>query len=151
GLMAGPESGPVVAVEVLVKQEVIAPMEIFLKLPVAPVNRTLAIRVPEKDPSEPTRDLFSHLEQGSLLPGTRGTFDGEIVAIVQMILKQRPNDQNVHGHPDRSPPVGIAAEHARVGLRRQVGNAIFLVPDMEDKRMLGMIPGERANAIRAEE
>jgi hypothetical protein len=62
GLMAGPKSGAIVAMEVLVKQEVIAPMGIFLKLPAAPINRPPAIRVPEKDPSEPTRDLFGHLK-----------------------------------------------------------------------------------------
>src|SRR5438034_973033 len=62
GLMAGPKSGSVITVEVLVKQEVLAPVRIFLKLPAAPIDRSSAILVPDKDPNEPARELLGHLK-----------------------------------------------------------------------------------------
>src|SRR6516165_11382989 len=47
GLMACAEAGPVVAVEVLVEQDEIAPVRVFLELPGSPVHLSPALLVPQ--------------------------------------------------------------------------------------------------------
>src|SRR5262245_43206875 len=101
-LVAGTKASPVVAVEVLVEQETVAPVWVLLKLPGAPMDRPLAIRGLQKDAGQPARELLGHLIQGQLPSGACGTFDSEIITIVTVILHQGPDDQNVHGHPDWS-------------------------------------------------
>ncbi len=59
--------------------------------------------------------------------------------------------RSVHGHPDRSSPVGVPAEHAGVRLRRQVVHPVFLALDAEDVRVLLVELGQRANAVGTEE
>src|SRR6516165_9440783 len=61
GLMAGADTGPVVAMEVLVEQDEIAPMRILLELPGSPVHRSPAVLVPQEDAGQPARDLLGHL------------------------------------------------------------------------------------------
>ena len=51
--MAGAEASPVVAVEVLVEQEAIAPVRVFLELPGSSVDRATAILVLQEDVREP--------------------------------------------------------------------------------------------------
>ena len=55
GLVARTETGPVVAVEVLVEQEIIAPVRVLLKLPGFPIDRppTLAHPVERCEPAAP--------------------------------------------------------------------------------------------------
>ena len=52
---------------------------------------------------------------------------------------KRADDEAVDRHPDWSPPVGVTAEHAAVGLRRQVGDAEFLACRVEDVGVLQMV------------
>src|SRR5262245_27561386 len=91
-LVAGAEAGAVVAVKVLVEQEVVAPVRVLLKLAAAPVDRPPASLVSQEDTGQPTRDLLGDLIQRHLPPGARGTFDGELVAIVPVIVQQDPDD-----------------------------------------------------------
>ena len=55
-----------------------------------------------------------------------GTDARPVVTVIFLVLKQRSNQQRVEGHPDGPPPVRIAAEHARVRFRRQIGHAVLL-------------------------
>ena len=41
-------------------------------------------------------------------------------------MQQAPNDESIDRHPDRPPPVGIAAKHAGIRLSRKVLDLIFL-------------------------
>ena len=59
--------------------------------------------------------------------------------------------RRVDRHPDRAAPVGVAAEHAGVGLRRQIRNAVLLAAGVEDVRMVGVVARQRADAELAEE
>ena len=61
------------------------------------------------------------------------------------------DEERVHRHPDRSPPVGVAAEHAGVRLRRQVVHPVLLAAYVEDERVLLVELGERADAVGAQE
>src|SRR5207247_3396929 len=114
-------------VEVLVEQEIVAPVRVLLKLPGPPVDRPPALAVPQEDAGQPARDLLGDLIEGHLPTGARGTFYGEIIPIVTVVLLQGPDDQAVDGHPDRPAPVGVATEHARIGLRGQVRGPVLLV------------------------
>src|SRR5215831_15309997 len=151
GLMASTEAGAIVAMKVLVEREVIAPMWILLKRAGTPVDWPPAMIVPQKHADQPALDLLGDLIQIHLSARARGTFDREITAVIGVILQQAPDNQGVDRHPDRSAPVGVATEHAGVGFGRQVRHPIFLVPHTENKRMLGVIPGQGANAVRAKE
>ena len=82
--------------------------------------------------------------------GSRRTFDREIVSVVRVELQQRADDQAVDRHPDRAAPVRVAAEHARVGLGRQVADVVSLIAHVEHERMVGVVPRERSNPMRAE-
>src|SRR6185295_8693294 len=95
GLMAGAQARAVVAVEVLVEQEEIAPMRIVLELPDVPVDRPSAILVAQKNAREPAAELFGDLIQGHVPAGARGTFDGETITVVGIVLEQGANDERV--------------------------------------------------------
>ena len=73
------------------------------------------------------------------LPEPVGHSIVNVVAVVAVVLQQRPDDQRVDRHPDRAAPVRVAAEHAAVGLGGQVGDAEFLAADIEHVRMLGVV------------
>ena len=63
GLMAGTEARAIIAVEVLVKEDVIAPVGIALELLTAAVDGAPALLVAGEYPGEPVGDLFAHLEE----------------------------------------------------------------------------------------
>ncbi len=94
------------------------------------------MRVAQENPGEPVRDFLADLEEVHEFAGSRGAFDFEVVAVIQVEAQQRPDNERVHRHPDRSPPVGVATEHASVRLRRQVVHSVLLATRMENVRML---------------
>src|SRR5208282_5170489 len=77
GLMTGAQAGAIVAVEVLVEQEEIAPVGILLKLARAPVDRPATVLVFEKDVLAPAGDFLRHLVQVHVPAGTRRTLHCE--------------------------------------------------------------------------
>ena len=68
GLMAGPEPGTIVAVEVLIEQYVVAPVRVGLELLCAAVDGSPAVFVAGEYPGEPVGDLLAHLEKIHHLP-----------------------------------------------------------------------------------
>ena len=61
---------------------------------------------------------FGHLLDGEIRAGSRRALHLEIVAVVVMEFLQRFDDQEIDREPDRSAPVGIAAEVPRFGFGR---------------------------------
>ena len=59
GLVAGPEAGPVVPVEVLVEEDQVTPVRVLLELRGAAVDGAAPALVPEEDAGEPSRDLLA--------------------------------------------------------------------------------------------
>lgn len=82
--MAGAEPGTIISVEVLVKEDVIAPMGIVLELLSAAIDRSMAILVPQEDAGETIGDLLAHVEKIHQVAGARGTFDFEVVAVIEV-------------------------------------------------------------------
>src|SRR5262245_50492090 len=103
--MAGAKARAVVAVEVFVEQDQIAPVRVRLELLRTAVHRPPALFVLEEDIAAPARDLLSYFVEVHLPPRTGGTLDGEVVAVIGVVLQERANDQAVDGHPDRPAPV----------------------------------------------
>ena len=83
------EAGSIVAVEVLVEQDVIPPMRIFLELLRSTVNRTSSVFILQEDAGQPARKLLGYFEERQVLPGTGGALDFELVA-VKLIQLMRP-------------------------------------------------------------
>src|SRR5262245_29271388 len=68
GLMAGPRSGAVITMKVLIEEEVVAPMGVGLKLLGPPVDGPATAFITQKDAREPRCDLTGYLEEGQHLP-----------------------------------------------------------------------------------
>src|SRR5262245_38150807 len=108
--MAGAEPGPIVAMEVLVEQNEIAPVRILLEFPGSSINRTPSLSVAQKDAGQAPAQFLSNLIEGHLLPRTGGTFNFEIIPVKGVIVQQCPDNEAIDGNPDGSTPVGVAAE-----------------------------------------
>ena len=82
GLVAGAEARAVVAVEVLVEEEVVAPVRVLLERLRAAVDRPSPGLVLEEDPREAIGDLLGDLEEIHHPAGARRAFHLEAVAVV---------------------------------------------------------------------
>src|SRR6476469_10571318 len=132
GLMAGAEASAVVPMEIFVKENQIAPVRVLLKFLGAAVDRPPTVFVLEKDIRQPSCYVLCYLVQVHLPPGAGWAFDSELVSEIQVVLHQRTDDESVDRHPDRSAPIGIAAEHPGVGLRRQIVDSVLLPAGGDD-------------------
>lgn len=63
GLVAGTQPGTIVAMEVLIKVDIVAPVQIVLELLRAAVDGSSSLRVAQENPGEPVRDLLADLEE----------------------------------------------------------------------------------------
>ena len=135
GLVAGPKSRAIVAVEVLVKEDEIAPVRIVLEFFRSSVDRASPLGIPQEDAGETTRDLLGHFKQRHLPAGARGTLHLELVAVESIEVEQRADDEDVDRHPHRASPIRVPAEHAGVRLGGQVLDHVLLRSDPEPERM----------------
>src|SRR5262245_30955333 len=150
-LMAGAQAGAVVAVEVLVEQDQVAPVRIGLEFSSAAVYGASALLVAQERTREPLGDFSRDLEQGHALPGARRTLHGEVVAVEGVESQEPADEQHVHREPDGAPPVGVAAEEAARRLGRLVVDPVDVTTDREGIRIFPVIARERADAERAQE
>src|SRR5215469_3928561 len=126
------ESCAVIAVEVLIKENVVAPVRISLEFLGSSVHGPTAMLIPKKYSNEPIRDLLAHLEQVHQFARTCRTFNFEIVSVVSVKGQETPHEKNVNWHPHRPPPIGIATKHAGVGLSREITHPVLLSSGVED-------------------
>src|SRR6266481_166596 len=109
GLVTGAQPGTIVAMEVFIEVDVVAPVGIRLELFRAAVDGSSAMRVAQENPGEPVRDLLADLEEVHQGAGTRGAFNFEVVPVIQIEIQQGTDNECVDWHPDGSAPVGVAA------------------------------------------
>src|SRR2546421_887849 len=128
----------VVAVEVLVEQEVVAEVRIALQLLGLAEGRPAAVLIEKEDGGEAAGDLGRHLSERHLPARTGGKFDGELFAQVVVELLQRLDEQEVHGEPDGAAPVGIPPEEAAGRFRRLVAHAVFGAVDPQPVRLVAV-------------
>jgi hypothetical protein len=132
GLMTGTQPGTAVTVEIFVKRDVITKVRIGLELLAGTVDWAPAVLVAREGPNQAFGNLPAHLEQVHQLARTGRALDFEVVAVVEIKVHQRPQNQYVHRQPNRAPPVGVATEHAAVGLARQILDAVLLAVHAKD-------------------
>src|SRR5215831_21276039 len=149
--MARTEPRPCVAVEVLVKEDMVPPVRILLEFVGAAVHRTAPVAIPKENPREPVCELRGDVKQVHQPTGAGGTLDFEVVSVIEVEVQQRPDDEGVHRHPDRSTPVRVPTEHAAVGLPWQIIHPVFLSLRTKDIGLLLVELGERTNTEGTEE
>jgi hypothetical protein len=66
--------------------------------------------------------------------GTGRAFNLEVVAVVEVEVQERPDKYGIDRHPDRTPPVGVAAEHVGVRLCGQIIHTVLLAARVEDRK-----------------
>src|SRR5947208_15878670 len=87
GLVARAEPRAVVAVEVFVEQDEIAPVRVLLEPAGAAVHRPAPIHVTQEDVAQTVRDFLGDLIERHVPAGAGGTFDGEPIAVVEVDRK----------------------------------------------------------------
>src|SRR5262249_40936607 len=113
GLMAGPDARTRVAMEVFVEQDVVAPV-LIVPLTVIAMGRPASLLVAGEQAGQPSRELLADYQEVQLATRADRTLDLEVVAQVGILVDQRADEHELHRHPDRSPPVGVAPKHPAV-------------------------------------
>src|SRR5512135_181221 len=107
GLMAGPEPGAVVAVEVFVERDVIAPVWVGLEDEVVSEHRPTATTrlVLQEEPDQTAGEFVGNLAQvhPAARPGRQ--LDPQRRTEVSVVLAQRLDQRVVDWEPDRPAPV----------------------------------------------
>ena len=93
---------------------------------------------------------------GDLIDGhefsrTGRAFDFEIIAVVVMKFLQRLDEQEIHRHPDRPAPVGIAAKKPALRFTRPVADFVHHAAAFDAIRLLPVNFRKGANAVVAQE
>ena len=99
------------------------PVRVFLELLLAAIHRTATILPLQKHAREAPRDFLGNLIEVHLPAGAGREFHRELIAIVGVLLNQRPDDQCVNGHAVDAAPVRVAPKHPGVGFAREVRDA----------------------------
>src|SRR5689334_4312382 len=120
--MAGADSRAVIAMEVLIEEQIVAPVGIVAELRGIAENGTAAALVLAEDRHQPGGQLASHFEERHGPAGSRRTVDFEAVPEILVKAQEGADNQDVDREPDRSSPIRIAAEHAGSRLRGFVRN-----------------------------
>src|SRR5579883_440725 len=150
GLVARSDTGAVIAMEIFVKQRIIAPVGIVLECFRTAKNRPPAILVTSENAGEAPSDLGGDLEQIHLAAGACRKLHFERVSVVAVKTQQRSKEDGIEGHPDGTAPVRISPEKARIRFGGQVRDAVILSMHVKDVGMIQVVARQRTNAIGAQ-
>src|SRR2546427_3350262 len=124
GLMARANTGAVVAVEVFVQPDKISPVRVGLELGDASVDRSSPIRPAQENTGQTSGEVSRYVPEGRALTRSGRALDLEAGAVEVVELLKGLDQQVVDGKPDRSAPIGVAAEEARARFRGFVVYAV---------------------------
>src|SRR5262252_5020787 len=96
-------------------------------------------------------DVLADVKQVHQIVGAGRELDPERVAIIQIKVQKCPYDHHVHWEPNRTAPVGVAAEHRTIRFAGQIADSIFVAMYLENVRMINVIARQGPNPVRAEE
>jgi hypothetical protein len=113
-----PRPAPFVAGEVLVEKDIVFPVRIFLELLASSIHRAAPLGVPQENTRKPNTNFLGDFKQSQHVAGAGGAFHLEVVAVKLLEIYQCSHQEAVHGHPNRSAPIGVSSERPRVRLRR---------------------------------
>src|SRR4051812_46982695 len=148
--MRSATAAAIVAVKVLVKQEVVLEVGIRLKLFVAAEDGAPPVRTAPEQLEQAAAKLVGDLLERQHDAGAGWAFDGEPIAVELMEAAQILDQQIVDLHPDRSAPVRVAAEQSAVGFPRLVLHAIMHAVVFEIVGVIEIGAGEGAHAVGRE-
>src|SRR5262245_51359177 len=119
-LVRGAETAAGVAIVIFVEQEVVLEVRIGLHLLVAAEDRSPSVAVAPEDVDQAAPQLVGDLFQRLLPAGPDRAFDAKLVAVELVELVQALDDQIVERHPDRTAPIGVAAEKIALRFGRDI-------------------------------
>src|SRR5690349_1301511 len=90
----------------------------------------------QEDANQALADLISHLAKGQEVSRASRKIDLEGLAKVVAELRERLDEQQIHWHPDRASPVGVATKQTRGRLRWLIVNSPFLAANPQ---LIGMV------------
>src|ERR1700737_1921745 len=149
--MRGPDAGAVVAVEILVEQQIVAPVRIGLEFLRPAEHRSATILPSSKEAAQTPGDLLADFKQGHLHARSGRALDRECVAVVQIKLSQRADQQRVDRHPDRPAPIGVAAKYPGAGFGGLVFHPVFRATRAEYIGLVAVSARQGPYAMLAEE
>src|SRR3974377_2146562 len=117
--MAGPNTGTGIRIEVLVEQDVVAPM-LILPPGVIAMGRPASFFVADEQAGQPSRDLLADLQESHLASRANRTLDLKVVAQVSILVNQGSDEHELHRHPDPPAPVGVPPDHPPVRVSRDI-------------------------------
>ena len=95
-------------------------MRIVLQFIIIAKHRPPAVFITFENSQQPAGQFITYLLQRIEMSRCGRIFYLKIIAVIKMVLAQTFNDQEVHGHPYRSAPVGVAAVHIAVTITRHI-------------------------------
>src|SRR5262249_12506757 len=126
GVMAGPDACIGIRMEVLVEQDVVAPV-LIAPSAVKAMGRPAAFLIADEQARQPSRELLADLEEIQLAARADRTLDLEVVAQGGILVDQGADEHELHRHPDRAAPVGVPPEHPAVRVTRDITDPVSLV------------------------
>src|SRR6516162_1387744 len=136
--MAGPDACTAVPMEILVKQNVVAPVLVVPPVVIA-LGGPASFLVADEQARQPSRDLLADLQEIQLAARADWTLDLEVVAQVGILVDKGADEHELHRHPDRSAPIGVAPKHPAVRIARDVTDPVLLSAGVEDIGVVGVI------------
>jgi hypothetical protein len=103
--MAGSQTCTGVAVEIFIKEDIVAPVGVFLELLRLSINRSPAIGIARERTRSAASDFLRNFIQVHIVSRTGGTLDFEVVAAKRIHAEESADDQAVHWEPNGSAPI----------------------------------------------
>jgi hypothetical protein len=141
--VGGAQSTSVVTVKVLVEQNTITEVRIFLELGVIGHGRAHSVLVTKKEPDQPPAELVRDLEYRHHVPRTSRTLDLEVIPVVVVETLERLDEEVVDREPYRASPVGVSAEQIGRRLSGSIGNGVGLLVALERERVILVVLRQR--------
>ena len=145
------EPGPVVAVEVLAEHQVVLPGRVVLHPLDTPEARTSPVRTDHEDRGQPFTQIRDDGGQGQLPAGPCRVLDRVVVAEEAVVALQRADHHVVQREPQRTAPVGVAAEHRGGRFGGFVVDSRPYAVDLELVRVLAVVGGHGPQPVGREE
>src|SRR3954449_1030120 len=150
-LVTGPQTCAVVAVEVLVERDVVAPSRVVLQLGDPSVAGAAAVVPPHEERDETLPQVLGTRAQRHRPTAAGRVLGLELAAERPRVSLEVAQQQEVDRHPHRSSPVRVAAEHPGVRLPGLVVDGDLPAGELERDGILLVELRQRPEPVRRQE
>src|SRR5216683_701573 len=119
GLVRGAQTATAVAVEIFIKQQMVAEPGPAKAL-VAAEHWPGSISAAQKDAAQPIDDLIGDFSKAAHASRTHRALHSKLIAIIAVKPVERFDNQIIERHPYRPAPIRIATEDPRIRIARHV-------------------------------